>query len=225
MNIRDAFKFKADKSVVFVGKELTVKISKRYENYQLLTVKDTVRSLGIFEMFTEGASSNLFLPAVIEMCPSDTATMTQGSDEYVVCTFKQGDTFIKDRRLVRNPQLAYVIFTEFVEKGKMPEFLTYKDMAFIFDVAQKVSGLNIATNHVAFEIIYSFLARKHDDYTKLYRLTDMKKPPLFLRLTDTAHATSSVTAKLVSSYLADSINAAIVNESENESQLEELLRQ
>lgn len=225
MKLKDFFKFKADKSIVFVGKKLVVKISKRYENYKLLSVKETVKTIGIFEIELDGKKSGMLLPAIIEMCPTSTSFITEGTEEYVLCTFEYGDTFIKDRRLVKNSHLAYVVFTEFVEKGKMPDFLKYEDYAFTLDTAQQVCGLKIPADHVAFEIIYSFLSRKHDDYTKMYRHTDMKKPPMFLKLSDVAHASTSVTAKLISSYLSDSMNAAIVNESENESKLEELLRQ
>jgi len=225
MKLSEQFKFKQDKSVVFIGKELEVIISKRFENYRLLSVKDTVTTLGIFELVMDGKKSGMLLPAVIEMCPSTSTTIINNGNECVSCIFKQGDVFIKNTNVVRNKHLAYVIFTEFVEKGKMPDFLKYADYAFIFDIIQDICGLKIPSNHVAFEIIYAFLSRKHDDYTKMYRFTDMKQPPLFLRLADSAHATSSVTAKLVGSYMSDAINAAIVNESENESKLEELLRQ
>ena len=225
MNTKDYFKFKTDKSVVFVGKTATIKISKRFQNYKLLEIKDTIKTLGIFDMEVDGNTVGMMLPAVIEMCPSETKFMTEGSDDYVICTFNHGDTFIKDRRVVKDPHLAYVLFSEFVEKGKIPSFLSYGDYAFIFDIAQKVCGLKIPANHVAFEIIYAFLTRSTDDYTKQFRYTDMKKDPMFLRLSDIAHASTSNTAKLISSYLSDSMNAAIVNESENESKLEELLRQ
>jgi len=225
MKLSDQFKFKSDMSIVFVGKTLEVRISKRFENYRLLSVKDTVNTIGIFEMSIDGIKAGMLLPAVIEMCPSATTTVTHNGDECVLCTFNQGDVFIKNRRVVRNKHLAYVIFTEFVEKGKIPDFLSYADYAFILDIAQDLCGLKIPSNHVAFEVIYAFLSRKHDDYTTMYRFTDMKQPPLFLRLADSAHATSSVTAKLIGSYMSDAINAAIVNESENESKLEELLRQ
>ena len=225
MSMNKLFKFKTDKTVVFVGKNLVVKIPKRFENYKLITIEDTVKSIGVFDMEADGKKAGMMLPAVIELCPSNIDIVTEDGADYVMCTFNHGDTFIANTNIVRNPHLAYVLFTEFVEKGKMPSFLSYQDYAFVLDIAQDISGLRIPADHVTFEVIYAFLARKYDDYTKMYRLTDMKKPPLFLRLSDTAHATTSVTAKLIGSYLGDSINAAIVNEAENESNVEELLRQ
>lgn len=225
MKMDTYFKFKQDKSVVFIGNKATVTISKRFENYKLLFIANTIRTIGVFDLEVDGKQVGMLLPAVIDMCPSNVTTIKKDSEDFVVCTFNKGDTFIRDSRVVRNPSLAYIIFAEFIEKGKIPDFLAYEDYAYIFDTVQNVTGIKIPANHVVFEIIYAFLSRKHDDYTKQYRHTDMKKKHMFLRLSDTAHATSSVTAKLVSGYLADSINAAIVNESENESKIEEILRQ
>lgn len=225
MKTSEYFKLKTDKSIVFVGDKLTVKISKRFENYKLLMIKETVKTIGIFQMQIGDKKSGFLLPAVVEMCPSYTSIVTENGETYVECTFEHGDIFIKDKRVVKNAHLAYVVFTEFVEKGKMPDFLSYQDYAFILDIAQNICGIKIPAEHTVFEIIYAFLSRKHDDYTKMYRHTAMDKPPMFLRLSDTPHASTSVTAKLIGNYLADSVNAAIVNESDGESKIEDLLRQ
>jgi|BioPla2DNA2_1021312.scaffolds.fasta_scaffold97474_2 hypothetical protein len=225
MDIGRYLKIKSDKSAVFTGNEAIATISRRYENYKLLFVADTVRTLGIFDLEIDGHKVGFMLPASIDMCPSKVEDIKIDDENYVKCTFNKGDTFMVDTRVVQSANLAYTIFAEFVEKGKMPKFMKYEDYAFIFDTVQDVTGIKIPANHVTFEIIYAFLSRKHDDYTVQYRHTDMKKPNMFLRLSDTAHASFSVTSKLVSSYLSDGINAAIVNEAENESKLEELLRQ
>ena len=60
----------------------------------------------------------------------------------------------------------------------------------------------------------------------LYRLTDMKSEPQYIPLRTVSHATTSVTAKMLAatSYFNDSVNNALVNENDQPSEIEDLLR-
>ena len=69
------------------------------------------------------------------------------------------------------------------------------------------------------------MARQANDTTKAYRLSDMKQPPSFLKLSDVPHATATLTGKLMGGYLNDSINVALINQNDQHSELEDILRQ
>jgi len=217
--------YNADNSITFIGSDLTIKITKRFENYGMLSIGDNVQALAIFELCVDGGPSRgFFLPAKITMIPSEITEITENGQSFYKLIFKKGDTFIKSRRVVKNGQIAYIVFAEFVEKGYCPNFISYEHRAFLFDIVQQVTGTRIPAEHAMFEIIFAHLSRDRKNVYMTYRLTDMKDTPLQLALKDVAHATTSVTAKLVGGYLSDALTVATVNHADNISPIEELLR-
>lgn len=219
------YKNNTEKTVTFIGDEMKIKISKRFSTYGMLSVAESVHTVGIFEYQINGQKSHgFFLPALIEICPSEIEEITEGAKEYVVLTLKKGDVFMKTRMVVKNAQIAYIVFTEFVEKGYCPSFINYTEKAFLFDTVKRITGSSIPAEHAVFEIIFAHLNRDARNVQIPYRLTDMKELPRQLALRDVAHATTSVTAKLAGGYLNSALTVASVNHNENQSPIEELLR-
>jgi hypothetical protein len=210
--------------VVTSTSEITVMIPRSYEKYKSLSVTDQVVTLAIFEMTIEEESKGFFLPASIVMQPSIVQYVTINGNDYVKCTFTKGDTFIKSSNVVRNSHIAYVVFTEYVEKGQIPEYMTYDNLAFLFDIVKRITGCSIPAEHATFEMVYAYLARAKNSLKTPYRLTSMHEPPVYLKLKDVPHAASSTTARLIGSYLNDGIASGMVNAAEDTSDIEELLR-
>lgn len=214
------------KSVIFIGDKLEVYIPKRYETYKCLVVEDNVFTLGMFDMtINDELETGYCLAAHIVMCPSSVGSTTIDGEAYVVATLVHGDIFIKSTEVVKNPQLAYVIFKEFIYIGNRPKFIGYDDTAFIFDTVQQISGINFHVDKVVFEIMFSQLFRDQDDITKIHRLTDMQRTPIALPLRAVAHAATTTTAKLVGSFFGDCVNSAIINQNDAQNELENILRQ
>lgn len=223
--IDDYFEYKDDKAI-FTGEEMSVYVPKTYELHGLLKIGETTEALAIFEMDIKGAGSHgLFLPAEISMSPSDNQYCTIDGIDCLRCYFKKGDIFMNHRDVVRNSYLAYVIFFEYIQEGRIPKFIDYNTCAFIFDIVKAITKSKMDVNHSVNEMIFAHLSRDRDDIRKFYRLSDMKKPPRFLKLKDSAHATMTATAKLVSGYLQDAINGMIANpNNDTSSDIEDLLR-
>jgi hypothetical protein len=68
------------------------------------------------------------------------------------------------------------------------------------------------------------LHRAYDDLSVMYRQTDLTKPPVQLAMREVAHSASSVTSKIVGSFITEGIVASMVNPSKDQSRLENLLR-
>lgn len=227
IKINDYVTYNKDKSVTLTAKQLDVYIPMSYQSYKMLKISNTITTLGIFDMsVNEGKETGmLFLPAVIEMSPTEIKEETYNGNNCLHLTFMKGDTFIRTTQVVRNEYIAYIVFTEYLEKGNIPQSLAYNDLAFIFDTIIDVTKSKIRADHSVFEILYSHLTRDKSNVSIPYRLTPMTKDPVHIKLKDVPHASMSVTAKLIGSYLNDSINSALINEADNESDIENLLRQ
>jgi len=227
--LNELMKFEADDSIKYMStKELHILIPKYYEKFQMIKVETEVKTLGIFSFWFDKESDQheFFLPAVITMVPSEIVFKTVGGEEYVYCTFRKGDTFIKNRNVVKAEYIAYALFSMYLEKGRMPDLISYDKEAFMFDIVGNVTGSKASSfNHSIFEVIYAHLARDPKDVHQFYRLTDMKYPPIRLKLSNLPNVTTSLTSRLISGYLTQSITTSLIHENEFESPLEELLRQ
>jgi len=213
------------KSVLFVGNKLEIFISDRYAQHGCLELTNEVKTLGIFDMKINGKSGGYLLPARITIIPSEMENITIGTDKFVKLTLYENDVFIKNRDVVMDEQLAYVVFYEIVYGGKAPKFLTYDDKVFLFDTVSEVTGISFPTDHVVFEMMVAMLHRDKKDISLQYRISDMKDEPMNIPLRLVSHAALSTTSKIIGAYMDDGIDAALVNSSEINSDIEDLLRQ
>ena len=222
-------KFESDGSVRYMGaKPLNITIPMYYEKDQMLKIGENLITLGIFNYWYEGdkEKSLLFIPAMLTMCPSTVVYQKVNGEDQVFASFSKGDLFLKSRKLVKTEYIAFVLFNYYVDKNHIPELLSYDDLATIFQRVADITGSKINQfNNAAFEILMAHTCRSADNIAVPYRMTDMKKRYVHVKLGDMAHITTTVTAKLISGYLQGSITTAINSEVKNESTLEEILRQ
>jgi hypothetical protein len=221
-------KFESDGSIRYMGsKPLNIIVPMYYEKDQLLTVSDNLVTLGIFPIwYDKEPRSQFFVPAMLTMCPSTLVYQKEAGDDVVFASFTKGDLFLKSRTVVKTEYIAFVLFNYYIGNNHIPNLITYDNLATLFQTVANITGSKIGGyNNAVFEILFAHTTRSIDNIQIPYRLTDMKKPFYHIKLSDMAHITTSTTAKLISGYLTDSINTAINTDVENESKLEEILRQ
>ena len=213
-------------SLIFKGNKVVIKIPRRYENYDLLKMSNDIQTLGIFSIDVNDGelTGGIYLPSILTMEPSKTHTISTEEQDFLVAEFQKGDKFIVDVNLLRQPRITYQMFVEFIALGNVPSFLSYKDSAAMFDLAKKVCDADLRIDHSTFEMIIAHLSRDPNNLNTKYRHTDMKQKPSFIGLRSVTYGTDSTTANLIGAYMADGTNAAIVNPSEQRSDLEDLLR-
>lgn len=218
---------KTGNGLIFNGDSMQVFIPQRYEVHDLLVVENVVKSLGIFQINIQGENEpyNLVLPAILTLKPSVTVQKKVNDIDYLICKFEKGDTFLESMTIIKQNFVISKIFIEFMRNGNMPPFLNYDQMATIFDVAQITSGASLPVPHAVLEMMIAHCARNPDKLSEKYRFTNGKKTPVFLGLRDTTNIRDSTTSRLVGSYMMDGINASIVNQSQQRSEVEDLLRQ
>jgi hypothetical protein len=214
-----------DKSVRFMGKEMTAYIPKRYINLGQLAIADKVTTLGIFTMVVDGEKCGFQLPASIVTDPSDISEVTFDGVPCVALTFKHGDLFMLTTDVVQDASLGYVLWKEFMSLGNIPSYVTYDGMFDFFDDLAEITGRGINVNHSILEMVYAQVFRDSEERTKLYRNTDMKKPPVMIGVRDVAYGATSTHARVFGSYANQGMNAALLNPNSKNSDLEDIYRQ
>lgn len=212
-------------SIIFTGDKLVIYISERYKQHGCLEVTDTIKTVGIFDMIiNDTIEKGYLLPARFTIEPSYIESEQFNNNQCVKLTLFKNDIFIKNINIIKEGFIGYFIFYEFPFLCKKPKFVTYDIDASIFDSVKALCGVNFKSNRVVFELISSHLYRSQHDISLPYRLTDMTEEPINISMRDVTHASLSTSSKLIGSYFPAAINASLVNQSDESSQVEDLLR-
>ena len=214
----------ADSPVIFTGDKCVVTILQKLEKYECLSVRDTVTTLGVFDMEVDGVLSGCFLVARVEMCPSEIETVTIEGKQYLRLTFKKGDVFFKSTKVVAEDKLPYYIWVEFVKFGNVLRSMSYAEQAMLFDRMRITSGMDFPVDHVVYETIFAHLSRSPEDFTVPFRNTDMKGDFIRVQLNDVAHSAKSTSSRIIGSNFKDGVNAALNKPSDTSGPVEDLLR-
>ena len=214
-----------DNCIRFMGVKLIIRVPERYSDLGYLVIADVVHVLGIFAMNVDGVECGLQLPGVIDVDPSDVRTETINDNRYTILELHTGDRIMCTASVIKDNKLHYAMWKEFIGGGRMPEFLSYDAVAGLFDDCKKITGKGISVNHAVIEVVYAHIHRDKDDITKLYRLTDMRKPPISIKLNQPAYSSSSTHARIIGSYAEQGMNAALINQNAENVEIEDVYRQ
>ena len=224
-DVSHLFKHEKDGVVRFTGKELIAYIPKRYTNLGKFTIGEKVTTLGIFTMKVDGTTCGLQIPAMITMDPSEISEGTVEGIQYNILTFRTNDVFMTTTQVIQDKSMGYVIWKEFMGLGNLPSYVTYENIPTIFDDLAEISGSGINVNHAILEMVFAHMFRDPDDRTKLYRLSNTRKEPTTIAIHDVAYGASSTQSRISGSYANQGLNAALLNQSKENAELDDVFRQ
>lgn len=225
-DLSNKFKYsEKDDCTRFMGDKLIIRIPEHYTMLGYLVIAEVVHVLGIFPMNVDGVDCGLQIPGVIDVDPSDIRTETINDKKYTILELHKGDRIMCTSSVIKDGKLHYAMWKEFIGGGKMPEYLDYDATACLFDDCKKITGKGIDVNHAVIEIVYAHIYRDRDDFTKLYRLTPMTKPPVNIKLNQPAYATNSTHARIIGSYAEQGMNTALIHQNAENVEIEDIFRQ
>jgi hypothetical protein len=152
--------------------------------------------------------------------------------EYYEFEFAKGAVVIANTMLVKNDLLVYKIYLQHVAKGKVPPYMTYEDMAGVFDTTNKYAGANIGQQREVTELILSLIARDAKQKNIYYSQTgrpggigSVAPKPYYISLRDVQYGAATTMDKLTGAYAgSQGIVAALNNPSERTERVEGFLR-
>lgn len=229
INIKDVskyFKYNPEKhTITFTGDSLVIHVPKRLEAYNLLHITDVVETVGVMDLIIDDTyQATLHMLAGVKVAPTEIATITVNNVPYLKMTLVTGNLFTTSTTVIKNKNIMYACYVEFVTRGNIPYTMGYDDLFSMFDQAGPMCGSKLPVDHAIFEVIFAHLSRNPDNRFQQYRHTDMTKPFEFIALRDVAYAPTSTNARLLGSYMDDGLNAALINVSEERQPFEDILR-
>lgn len=203
-DISSYFKKTKDNTIVFVGKTLEIRIPSKFSQYGSLIVGEDVSTLGVFDMIIDNEYHvGMNILGIITISPSDTSQMTYDQIEYTVLYLNTSDVFIKNTKILKDPNVVYTLWTEWITDGRVPYYIDYKNLLKMFENAVELTGQGIGVSRAVFEGIIAYLARDGENISKQYRLTSMKKPMEFVALNSVSQGPSGTLARLNGAYFRD----------------------
>lgn len=204
-------------------------VPERYATRHLANIGTEIHILGFYGILMGeryGVSRTI---AMFRICPSSTEKVVINGVTYFDFRFEPGDTVIKSTEVVKADLLAYYVYDEHIDKGNIPWYFNYFDIAALLETAEEFAGMTLG-NRSILSLIISTMTRDPKDLTRLYRHiytqhSDVaKNPPVIIPFRSVIWNTSDTTSKLIGAYTSDSIVSALVNPSDRVERIEELLR-
>lgn len=211
-------------SQVFAKQACSILIPYNYLNYRMASISDKISILAVAAVVIGGEYGVLNGCASITITPSTTRQVKIGGAEFLEFGFEQGSVVIPDTTIVKDSDLLYEMNKYFYSFGRIPWFLNYDDVGFLFAYHREYGGLNISPNNVPFEIVTSVICHDYADKFKYYRHGEMKQSPMVVPFNSVLYNSTNATAKLLGANLEEGITSALISPSTKSEPIENLLR-
>ncbi|QTH80296.1 hypothetical protein PA10_00096 [Pseudomonas phage pPa_SNUABM_DT01] len=212
-------------------KPLKVYIPARFPQRELALFEDEITFVGICAVVLEDKyymASRICAPIRSE--PTLVNNVVIDDVEYIEMQYEPGDRVICSEDLVMIDNLLYRIYDEIIAKGRVPWYVSYRELGGIFATSLKHAGVRVGKTPTVMEIIASAICRDSEDLRRYYRQTvetyeDITaNPPTIIPLRNVSYGATNTIAKLTGSRFDEGMTAAIVNPGERVERTERVLR-
>ncbi len=204
-------------------------IPSRFVEHGLASLGAETYVIGILTIVVGDIYGSMMVNAMINIDPAETNRVMFEDDEYLEFVFYPGSVVIPNLYLAKTDTLVYKVYDEIIAKAKKPVYLTYFDLAKIFDTANKHAGANVGYFKEVTELLISISARNPKNKTQYYRQIIVSthdlitNPPYFASLKDVTLSATNTTNKLGGGYFRNGTVSAINSPSERAERLEGFL--
>ena len=224
-SISKYIQLKGDQYIVSADK-IECRINDRWNMYGSLDIGQSITTVGVMDIdINDKYTCGLLLFANINMKPSIIEKITIDGQLFHLLTFKKGDVFINNKSIVKDADIIFKIYKEYIDGSGKLDLMEYEDYNKFLDQANEVCDANIPVDRSMLEVIYSFVFRNKEDILQMFRHTDMKKTEYEKIPLKAYHISAKNTlSKIAESFTFDGITSALVNENKDKSILEDIIR-
>jgi hypothetical protein len=216
---------------VMTTRGVKIYVPERFSEKQLAVIGAETYIVGIFAIVVDDLYYGVSTAnAMMRIKPSLISTVKFDDSTYLEFSFEAGSTVIATTELIKTDTLVYRIFDEMIAKGHVPWYLSYDDLAKLFETAEYHAGMRLTRSHAILEMIAAAVARDPQDRTKYYRHSvvnqadERSRPPVVIPLRSITYGATNTTSKLLGSYWDQGLTSALVNPSTKVENIEDLLR-
>lgn len=227
--VRSKYKVVGDKCVALAP--LEVIFPERWIAKDLAELGEVVHLIGYFAVVDDkGNYGKMMIPSIIRTKPDRINKVNINGEGYMVLGYDKGSDLIVNMNVVKDDNLVYYIYSELLEKARIPYYFTYLDTSKFFNETVKYNGFSLGYDPAALEYLIAFMHRDPDDIGRSYRLRDNAKKnlstvaPSVIGLNDVTTGSNNFITKVTKSYTTAGITSALNNPAQRAERIESMLR-
>jgi len=208
-----------------------IHIPANWPEHKLAKLGTEIFILGIYALIIEDKYYGVSrAPTMLQIEPDSTQTIKIEDEEYLEFSFAPKSTVAVTTDVLMDNRILYNIYNEFIAKGSIPWYFTYRDLGGLFEYSAKYSGTMLGANHIIHEMVAATISRNPKKLNEQYRhsiatLSDLDAiKPTVVKLNSVSYGATNTTAKLIGSYFEDGVSSALVNPSTQVEPIESILR-
>lgn len=218
------------KDQVYAKKDLEIHIPKRYAQKALAVLGEQNYCVGIFPIVIDDKYAVMNLMSLIHLGASTIREVLIEEVEYYIFSFQKGYEVFAERDVVRDDNMTFNVFDEFISQGNIPWFIDYLDLANLYTTSDIYADSRMVYYQFPYEIMVSLISRSPKDRMKLYRYLlntdkDLSIRPDYTQLKSVMYMSKSTVNKLAGSYMDEGVVSALVYPSQHVEKIEKLLRE
>lgn len=222
------YKYVGEKCVV-TGNTLQVIFPERWIDKELAELGEVVHLIGYFAVIDDkGNFGKVMIPAIIRTQPDRINKVVIDGEAYVKMEYDKGSDLISTMNVVRDDNLLYYIYSEFLEKARIPFYFTYSERAEFFNESSKYNGFKLGYDPAALEYLIAFMHRDPDNIGASFRHRPDAKAgkiqPATMGLNDVTTGSNNFITKVTKSYTTAGITSALNNPARRAERIETMLR-
>lgn len=218
-----------NKSVV-TKQKLSILFPVRFTDIKLAVIGEVTYCYGLFAIKIGEEYALMNLNTYVELAKASVSKVDVGGQDYFQFDYEPGDVVFKTTEVVARSNLIFTALDEFLFKGKIPFYVTYQHGPRLFSTAKKYSGTKAIMDPSVVAFLFAYIARKKTDKVKFLRegaksFEDFAPKELaWVPLRSVYYSSPGTINKISGAYFDDGVVSALVNQSNQISTNERIVR-
>lgn len=216
---------------LIVKKPCKIYIPEYYIGSALGAIDEDISIVGIFCIVVDNKYYGVSRAcALMKIGPSSSNIVDINGSKFYEFNFEVNDKVIKNLDLIRTGTLVYRIYNEFIAKGKIPWYINYEDLCFLFDTAKLHGNADLHTDSALLELIAASMARESDNKKSFYRHdlrlkdTSYHNPPAFIPLKSVGYGATTAVSAVLGAHFNEGLTALLSTPTLEVSSIDKVLR-
>lgn len=208
-----------------------IHVPESFRAKQLISLGKEISFIGYFAMITpDGHYCTWKIPSMIRTMPDDVRNVEIDGKMYYELHYPKGGRVAKSTDLLVDQLTLYPLFEDVIARARSVWYYTYEQMGRFFKHAREYTGTSLYATPSVFEMVIAQQARDNKDRNIPIRLS-IEKPSdvekfdfTYIPMRNVEYGATDTVSKIGGSNIAEGLDSAIVNPSEEEQPVEKLLR-
>ncbi|EGO2129074.1 hypothetical protein ITP31_003897 [Salmonella enterica] len=208
-----------------------IHVPESFRAKQLISLGKEISFIGYFAMITpDGNYCTWKVPSMIRTMPDDIHNVEIDGKMYYELHYPKGARVAKSTDLLVDQLTLYPLFEDVIARARTVWYYTYEQMGSFFSNAREYTGTSLYATPSVFEMVIAQQARDNKDRNIPIRHS-VEKPSdvsgldfTYIPMRNVEYGATDTVSKIGGSNIAEGIDSAIVNPTEEEQPVEKLLR-